>query len=48
MKKELRINEIMKKFGVEHDVVEAMFQDEICEKYGTDNVQLAEAMFDTD
>lgn len=48
MKKEIRIKEIMKNFNVERDVAETMFLEEICEKYGTDNAELAEAMFNTD
>lgn len=48
MKKELRINEIMREFNVDYDTANAKFQEEICNKYGTDDLKLAEEMFYTD
>lgn len=48
MKKELRINEIMREFNVGYDTAKAKFQEEICNKYGTDVLKLSEEMFYTD
>lgn len=46
--KELRINEIMEDMKCDHDVAESMFLDEICDKYDTDDVDVAETMFYAD
>lgn len=46
--KELRIMEIMDKLSCDHDVAESMFLDEICDKYDTDDIDVAEAMFCSD
>lgn len=43
--KELRIIEIMEEMNCDHDVAEALFIDEICEKYSTYDVEVAETMF---
>lgn len=48
MKREFKIYEIMLKSNVDYEVAEAMFQDEICEKYNTRDTELAESMFDTE
>ena len=46
--KELRIMEIMDELSCDHDVAESMFFDEICDKYETDDIDVAEAMFYAD
>ena len=46
--KELRIAEIMDEHGCDHDVAESLFIDEICDKYETDDIDVAEAMFYAD
>ena len=46
--KELRINEIMEDMKCDYDVAESMFLDEICDKYATDDVDVAETMFYAD
>ena len=46
--KELRIMEIMDELSCDHDVAESMFLDEMCDKYETDNIDVAEAMFYAD
>lgn len=46
--KELRINEIMEDMKCDHDVAGSMFLDEICDKYDTDDVDVAETMFYAD
>lgn len=48
MKKELRINEIMKEKSVNRKVAEILFEREICKRYGINNLELAESMFKTD
>lgn len=45
MDKEMRISEIMYEQGCDEDVAEQLFYDEICEKYDTDDFDLAEALF---
>lgn len=47
-KKEERIYKIMDEQNVDYDVAEALFFDEITQKYGTDDLDVAEAMFETD
>ena len=42
--KELRIMEIMDELSCDHDVAECMFLDEMCDKYETDDIDVAEAM----
>ena len=46
--KEIRIMEIMNELSCDHDVAECMFLDEICDKYDTDNIDIAETMFYAD
>ena len=46
--KELRIMEIMDELSCDHDVAEWVFIDEICDKYETDDIDVAEAMFYAD
>lgn len=46
--KELRIVEIMNELKCDHDVAEQMFADEICDKYQTDDIEVAETMFFAD
>ena len=46
--KDLRIAEIMDEHGCDHDVAETLFIDEICDKYKTDDVDVAETMFYSD
>lgn len=48
MSREDRIQEIMDELGIDHDPAELMFLDEICQKYNTDDFDVAEAMFETD
>ena len=43
--KELRIMEIMDELSCDHDVAESMFFDEICDKYETDDIDVAETIF---
>ena len=45
MTREQRISEIMDELSCCRDVAEQMFLDEICDKYGTDNVDVALQMF---
>lgn len=45
MTREQRISEIMDELSCCHDVAEQMFLDEICDKYGTDDVDVALQMF---
>lgn len=44
-KKEQRIIEIMSELDCDIDVAEQMFFDEICDKYHTDDIGLAESLF---
>ena len=46
--KELRIMEIMDELNCDHDAAESMFLDEICDKYATDDIDVAETMFYAD
>lgn len=46
--KELRIAEIMDEYGVDYDVAELLFLDEIHDKYKTDDTDVAETMFFAD
>lgn len=48
MKKELKIQEIMEKRNYSRNEAEKVFYKEICEKYGTDDVVLAESIFYVD
>lgn len=48
MKTELRINEIMLEKNVSRNDAEDLFEDEVCERYGTNNLDLAKAMFNAD
>lgn len=48
MNKELWINKIMEEQNVDRDVAETLFEIEICEKYGTEDVVVAEALFNTE
>lgn len=43
--KETRIVEIMNELACDYDVAEQMFIDEICDKYQTDDIDVAETMF---
>ena len=45
MTREQRISEIMDELSCCSDVAEHMLLDEICNKYGTDNVDVALQMF---
>ena len=45
MTREQRISEIMDELSCCCDVAEQMFLDEICDKYGTDDVDVALQMF---
>ena len=45
MEKDMRIAEIMEEFDCDEDVAEQLFYDEICEKYDTDDLSLAEDLF---
>lgn len=46
--REQRIAEIMSENQVEYDTAESIFLDEICNKYGTDDYDIAESLFDSD
>lgn len=48
MRTEFRINEIMEKQNVDRDTAETLFELEICDKYKTNDVDVAKCMFDTD
>lgn len=45
LEKDMRIAEIMDKHDCDEDVAEQLFCDEICEKYDTDDLSLAEELF---
>ena len=45
MTKEQRVSEIMDELSCCRDVAEQMFLDEICDKYGNDDVDVALQMF---
>ena len=45
MTREQRISEIMDELSCCRDVAEQMFLDEICDKYGTNDVDVALQMF---
>lgn len=47
MKKELRVNEIMRNLNTTYKAAEKIFYEEVTEKYGTKDVVLAEAMYKT-
>lgn len=46
--REKRILEIMDEHNVDHDVAEALFVDEITDKYHTYDVDVAETMFSSE
>lgn len=46
--REQRIAEIMLENQIEYDVAESIFLDEICNKYGTDECDIAESLFESD
>lgn len=46
--REERISEIMDEHNVDHDVAEALFLGEIMQKYHTEDIVVAETMFDLD
>ena len=46
--REQRIAEIMSENQVEYDTAESIFLDEICDKYGTDDCDIAESLFESD
>lgn len=48
MKKEIMINEIMEKLKISREDAEKNFIKEICKKYCTSDVKLAESMFLTE
>lgn len=48
MKKEIRISEIMKEYRVDRDTAEAMFEEELKNRYGTNDLKLATEMFYAD
>ena len=45
MNKDLRIVELMNTHDVDADVTEQLFYDEVCEKFETDDTDLAEFLF---
>lgn len=48
MKREFRINQIMAEKEISRDLAEIFFTSEICERYGTKNIVLAEEMYEHD
>lgn len=46
--REQRIAEIMSENQIEYDIAESIFLDEICNKYGTDDCDIAESLFESD
>lgn len=46
--KEKRISEIIDEHNVSHDTAESLFYNEITEKYGTDDFDVAESLFELD
>lgn len=48
MKREFRINQIMAEKEINRDLAEIFFISEICERYGTENIVLAEEMYEHD
>lgn len=46
--REQRIAEIMSEKQIEYDIAESIFLDEICNKYGTDDCNIAESLFESD
>jgi len=46
--REQRIAEIMSEKQIEYDIAESIFLDEICNKYGTDDCDIAESLFESD
>lgn len=46
--REQRIAEIMSEKQIEYDIAESIFIDEICNKYGTDDCDIAESLFESD
>lgn len=47
MKRDIKITQISAKLKTSREEAEKIFQEEICKKYRTDNVALAEAMYRT-
>ena len=47
-RREKRIHEIMEEFHVCHDVAEQLFLDEICDKYNTNDFDVAEMMYESE
>lgn len=46
--REQRIAEIMSEKQIEYDIAQSIFLDEICNKYGTDDCDIAESLFESD
>ena len=46
--REQEIAKIMSENQVEYDTAESIFLDEICNKYGTDDCDIAESLFESD
>lgn len=47
VKRDIKITQISAKLKTSREEAEKIFQEEICKKYRTDNVALAEAMYRT-
>ena len=47
-RREKRIHEIMEEFHVCHDVAEQLFLDERCDKYNTNDFDVAEMMYESE
>ena len=47
-RREKRIHEIIEEFHVCHDVAEQLFLDEICDKYNTNDFDVAEMMYESE
>ena len=46
--REQEISKIMSENQVEYDIAESIFLDEICNKYSTDDCDIAESLFESD
>lgn len=48
MKRDIRITQIANNLGISKEEAEKIFREEICEKYGTENLELAEMIYRSD
>lgn len=48
MKRDIRITQIANDLGISREEAEKIFREEICEKYGTKDVKLAEMIYQSE